>query len=207
MNEGFPIAWKLNEAGFSAFVLFYRCGKEAHYPSPIDDVAAAIKFILENAELFNVETSKYAVVGFSAGGHAVSSFGTESVGWQHYSLPCPGALILAYAVVTMGLYSHQKTKRYFLRKEYDTIILQSQYSAEMNVTKNYPATYIFSCDKDSGVDIHNSIMLADSLKKAQVSYILDLSEGTIHGIGLGIGTNAEGWFDKAIMFWSGFFDR
>ncbi len=202
LNEGFPIAWKLNQAGYSAFILFYRCGKDAHYPNPIDDVAASIKYIHENADSFNVEKNDYAVIGFSAGGHAVSNFGTEVVGWKHYGLTCPKTLVLSYPVVTMGQYAHQKTKEYFLGKKQGKIELQVQYSPEMNVTKNYPSTYIFSCEEDSSVDILNSKMLASSLEKAKVSYKLNLSVGSTHGIGLGIGSKAEGWFDEAVRFWS-----
>ena len=50
--------------------------------------------IPEHAAEFGVQPEQYAIVGYSMGGHLTGLFGTESVGYQHYNVPKPAALLL-----------------------------------------------------------------------------------------------------------------
>ena len=77
MVEAYPVIKALNEMGYAAFSLQYRVGKDAKAPNPMDDLAQAVRYILDNADELNVDTSGYAVMGFSAGGHLTASFGTD----------------------------------------------------------------------------------------------------------------------------------
>ena len=62
--EGLPYAKRLNEQGYSAFVLYYRCRKKARYPAPMEDLARALgdilnrllEAVLEHPEWNNQET-------------------------------------------------------------------------------------------------------------------------------------------------------
>lgn len=51
--EGLPYVKKLNEMGYSAFVLYYRCSEKAKFPAPQDDLARALRSILGRAEQLN----------------------------------------------------------------------------------------------------------------------------------------------------------
>ena len=102
MVEAFPTARILNELGYHAFVVQYRTGQYAKAPNPQEDLAEAVRYILNHARELNVDSSGYAAAGFSAGGHLTACFGTESLGYQHYGLPKPAVLFLAYPVITMG---------------------------------------------------------------------------------------------------------
>lgn len=79
MQEVFPTAKELNDMGYHVFVLQYRTGKYTLAPNPMDDLAEALKFILERETLFHLDVSDYAVIGFSAGGHLAASFGAENI--------------------------------------------------------------------------------------------------------------------------------
>lgn len=200
--EAFPVAQRLNELGYHAFVVNYRVGKDAAYPNPMDDLANAISYVLNHAGDFNVEKEDYAVMGFSAGGHLAGSFGTEQIGYQKYDLPKPGAMLLAYPVITMGKYTHEGSRKYLLGEsgkqdsnERDAL------SIEKLVTKEYPACYIWQCDKDPTVPIENSKMMAAALRQNEVSYQYEVFKGKAHGWGLAKGTTAEGWLEHAIDFW------
>lgn len=46
-----------------------RLAPEFPYPVPVDDCWAAILYIIENASKFNIDVSRIAVGGASAGGH------------------------------------------------------------------------------------------------------------------------------------------
>lgn len=121
----------LNQRGYHAFALNYRCGENAKAPNPLDDMANAVSYIMDHAEELHIDSNTYAVCGFSVGGHLTACFGTESVGWKHYGLPSPGAVFLAYPVITLGEKSHESTREMFLGKEnIENAGLIRQYSAE-----------------------------------------------------------------------------
>lgn len=199
--EGKPVAEKLNQMGISVFILYYRVKKKARYPAPMDDLARAVKEILENADAYAVDPAGYSVWGGSAGGHLVASFGTDNVGYQKYGLPKPGALILSYPVVTMmeGM-THQGSCDWLLGKG-AAIEERKKLSVEQHVSAAYPPAYVWCGDADQEVSPENTKMLAAALQKADVPVQCEIFPGVGHGIGPGAGTVAEGWIEKAVNFW------
>ena len=81
----------------------YRVGGPALLPAPMEDLAQAIRFILEKADFFGVAQENYAVAGFSAGGHLVAEWGSDNVGYAAYGLPKPAAIFPVYPVIDMNL--------------------------------------------------------------------------------------------------------
>lgn len=73
--EGEPYAKKLNAMGYHAIVVYYRVKQKARFPAPQEDLAWAIREILDHAETWNLDTENYSVWGSSAGGHLAASFG------------------------------------------------------------------------------------------------------------------------------------
>ncbi len=198
--EGVPYAKKLNEMGYSAFIVYYRVKKKAKFPSPQEDLARAIKEVLARAEEWNLDTEGYSVWGSSAGGHLAASFGTESMGYQKYGLPKPGALVLTYPVVTMGSETHAGSRENLLGND-PTENMVHLTSVEKQVTANYPPTFLWCGDADKCVDPKNSYLLEAALKAANVPCQFLEYEGVDHGVGLGEGLVCEGWIDKAVNFW------
>ena len=198
--EGLPFAKKLNEMGYSAFVVYYRVKKKAKFPAPQEDLAQAIHDILARAEEWNLDTEGYSVWGSSAGGHLAASFGTESMGYQKYGLPKPGALVLTYPVVTMGSETHAGSRENLLGND-PTENMVHLTSVEQQVTANYPPTLLWCGDADKCVEPKNSFMLEAALKAANVPCQFLVYEGVDHGVGLGEGLICEGWIDKAVDFW------
>ncbi len=201
LNEGFMMATQLNKKGYNAFVCRYRVGKHAHFPNPQDDVAECLNWILDNAKEFKIDTNGYAICGFSAGGHLASSFGTKSVGYANYGLSRPSAIILGYPVITMGKYTHKGSRDNLLQDKNDDPIFIKKYSVEKQVDGDYPPTFIWSCKNDSCVPYENTLMMEKVLKHYGVRCEKKEFEGKIHGLGVGIGTVADGWIDCAIAFW------
>lgn len=200
--EAFPVAQKINELGYHAFVVNYRVGKDALYPNPMDDLANAVLYIQKHANDFNIEKENYAVMGFSAGGHLAASFGTKQLGYNNYNLPKPGAMLLAYPVITMGQFTHVGSRTNLLGEAVGkNSKICDGFSVEKLVTREYPPCYIWQCDKDPTVPIENSKMMAEALKKNDIPYQYEIFKGKAHGWGLAKGTSAEGWLEKAIDFW------
>lgn len=199
--EGFPAAKKLNELGYAAFVLKYRCGKHALAPNPMDDLAAALRLILDNADRFNIDPNQYTVMGFSAGGHLAASFGTESLGYVNYHLPKPANMVLAYPVITMGNKSHAGSVKNLLgTKNTHNSSLIEKWSVEQHLTENYPPTFVWQCDHDNTVPVENTSMLAEGLRVKGVKVHYETFRSDAHGWGIAEGTPAEGWLERAVDF-------
>lgn len=199
--EGEPFAKKLNEMGYSAFVVYYRVREQARFPAPQDDLARAVKQILEQADCWDLETEGYSVWGSSAGGHLAGSFGTESMGYVKYGLPKPAAVILTYPVVTMTERTHGGTRDNLLGKEPAAEMIRLT-SVEQQVTENYPPTFIWCGDADRTVDPENSRMLERALKEKGIPCLRKEYPGVDHGVGLGEGLACQGWFRDAVDFWT-----
>lgn len=72
------MAQAIASKGYSCFAIEYRLSPEAKYPAAIFDVKTAIKFIKANAEKFNVDPSRIAVLGCSSGGQMAALIGTTN---------------------------------------------------------------------------------------------------------------------------------
>jgi len=64
-----PQLVRFGEAGFAVASIDYRGIGEAKFPEPQMDVKAAVRFLRQNAALYNLDPDKIAVFGPSAGGH------------------------------------------------------------------------------------------------------------------------------------------
>lgn len=105
--------------GAQAAVVFvnYTRSPEAHYPVAIEEAYAATKFIAENGEQFNLDSSRLAVAGDSVGGNmvaAVTLMAKERKG------PHIGYQVMFYPVTDAnfdtGSY-HQMATNHFLTRE------------------------------------------------------------------------------------------
>lgn len=199
--EGMPFAKKLNEMGYSAFVVYYRTREQARFPAPQDDLARAVKEIFDRAGEWNLDTNGYSVWGASAGGHLAASFGTESMGYVKYGLPKPAAMILTYPVVTMSELTHRETRANLLGAEPTDEQIRLT-SVEQQVTENYPPTFLWCGDADRTVDPENSRMLETALREKGVPCLRRKYPGIDHGVGLGKGLCCESWIGDAVDFWN-----
>lgn len=198
--EGHPFARTLNAMGYHAVVVFYRTKELARFPNPQDDLARALRELQENAERWNLDMTGYSLWGSSAGGHLAASFGTESMGYSQYHLPKPGAMILAYPVVTMGARTHRESRRHLLGDDPSPEKIRET-SVELQVTDAYPPTFLWWGSQDSSVDPENSRMLCQALEEHHIPCRCREYPDTGHGVGLGQGLPCEGWIADAVAFW------
>ena len=196
-REGKPIAEYLNSKGINAFVLRYRFRKQAHYPNPQDDLARAVKELVDHKDEWKLDMDKLSIWGLSAGGHLAATYGFE---YSKYNLPKPHTLVLIYPVITLGERTHKGTKKYLIgaNASQEEIINRSIFP---HVDANYPRTFIWCGDKDKSVPPINSNMMVQALQRYNVEHVYKMYTGVGHGVGLATGTSAEGWIDSAIEFW------
>ena len=62
-------------SGFALASIDYRFSTEAVFPTQIQDCNRAISFLYDNAEKYGFDRNRFAVIGFSAGGHLASLAG------------------------------------------------------------------------------------------------------------------------------------
>lgn len=73
-----PFAQRIASKGYACFTVEYRLSLEAKYPAAIFDVKKAIQFVKANAGKYNVDSTKVAILGCSAGGQIAALVGTTN---------------------------------------------------------------------------------------------------------------------------------
>ncbi len=214
-QEGYPVAEFFRQRGYSAFVLTYRTGKNCSYYAPIEDLARALRFIIDHRETFSVNKDSYALCGFSAGGNLIGLFGSEEYGYYAYDLPEPELLIMGYAWCNPNVSSKgnlvETIAHSVLNEQGQEAFLEGADLSEMQVplyvTEYYPPCYLMHGTADTIVPAwSHSRVLCEKLQENGVPYRYEEAEGVYHGCGVGKGTSCEGWLARATAYWDELYD-
>lgn len=168
IHESFPHALELSRMGYNAFALEYRLGSGQ---LATEDLAAAISFVVENAEALGVNPAGYSLWGGSAGARMaanIGSYGPAAFGGD--DIPRPAAVIIAYT-------GHSG----FVQDDTPTFT---------NVSANDPIA--------SAPAVRRRV---EAMREAGITVEFEEYQSAEHGFGLGIGTEAEGWVERAAAFW------
>ena len=202
LRGGVSTAWELHQQGYAVFSLRYRIGLEAGDDAPMEDLARAIRLVLANADTFGVSTEDYALLGYSSGGQIAGVFGNEEKGWGRYGVPKPGALLLAYPI---NNFLEAKPAYHLLM---DTDRLERRYysyTVSKLVTPDYPPTFLWYGRNDKMLMAFvyplQGPALAKALRDNGVPNRVQVYDDAKHGVGIGVGTDAEGWVADAAAFW------
>jgi pectinesterase len=74
----YPLAQRLAKLGYVCFTPEYRLSTEALYPAGVYDIKAAIRWVREHAEKYNLNENKIVVAGHSAGGELAAMMGATN---------------------------------------------------------------------------------------------------------------------------------
>lgn len=213
ITEGFPIAAKLNELGYSAFVLSYQIGGVGLMPRPLDDVAAALRMIDANASKLHAKAGDYFAAGFSAGAALDSLWGTKQCGYAHYGLERPRALFTIYGPINRIKYPPIPGRTYEAGNIVcwgilpDGTVLdgltKEPLCADELLDGDYPPSFIGGCGDDPVVNPQHWYGLKEALDRAGVPALLEVGDSGGHGYGLGSGCSAKDWLLRALDFMNG----
>ena len=203
LRGGVSTAWELHEQGYAVFALRYRIGREAGKDAPMDDLGRTIQFITAHAEEFGVQPEGYALLGYSSGGQIAGVFGDGEKGWQKYGVPKPGALLLAYPIndftIAKPVYSTLLDVDDWMQKHY------YDYTLSNLIAPGYPPVFLWYGKSDRILKLFGFTQQGPALQSALetdgVPYEEKVYEKAGHGIGIGLGTDAEGWLNAAVEFW------
>jgi acetyl esterase/lipase len=204
-HEGIDVAKKFADQGVAAFLLKYRLPSdlimEDRSIGPLQDAQRAIQIIRERAGEWKIDTSKIGVIGFSAGGHLASTFGT------HYNKALidnksnislrPSFMALIYPVITMGELTHGGSKRNLIGQNAPAEMVNS-YSNEKQVDANTPPAFLVHAQDDKVVPVQNSLMMYEAITKAGGKAEMHLYQAGGHGFGMNNKTTPDQWFDHCI---------
>lgn len=209
-HEGHDYALFLNQHGIAAFVLKYRLGSGGyHHPSMLLDAARAVRTVRYRADEWKIDSHRIGIMGSSAGGHLASTLLTHfDDGDSQASDPIdrvssrPDLGVLCYAVITMGPYTHEGSRRNLLggNPSKEDIWLLSN---ELQVTPETPPCFIWHTWEDRTVPIENSLNFAKALNRAGVPFALHIFQRGGHGMGLADKPpfeNAHPW-SRDLVFW------
>lgn len=160
--EGYRTAEWLNGQGIAAAVLKYRM-PNGHPEIPLEDGVQAMRVLRREARSWGVDPRNVGVMGFSAGGHFVSTLLTEYPDAE--SRPDFGVLV--YPVITMS-YSSARTRENLLGARSGEEALRKRYSTCEQVHEGMPEVLLVLCDDDRAVVPENSIRFYRALKKQGV---------------------------------------
>lgn len=191
-HEGRQIVEWANSMGLAAIVCDYRHrGKGYGHPAPLQDAQRAIRLTRAHAKEWNIDPAKVGIIGFSAGGHLVSTVITrfkepdptsdEAIG-NHSARP--DFAILCYPVISMGSpFSHRGSEVNLLGKDASPELLQ-QFASERNVVPETPPTFIFHTLEDKAVPPENALVFYQAMVAKKVPGELHIYQTGQHGVGL-----------------------
>jgi acetyl esterase/lipase len=200
LQEAFPYAQQLNEKGYNVAILKYRVNPPPPSEGPptsgqstagstpgsspgdgdqeqaiqraTDDMAAAMRILRDNPDIFPVSLRNYSVWGSSAGGQVVSAWaGDGSNGANAHGFDQPAVVIDAYTPVR-----------------------------GFEASKTFPPLFdVFNADDPIGSTGTDAFV--DQLKANGAPVEEEKFPAGGHGFGLGVGMLAAGWLDRAVDFW------
>lgn len=177
-KEGYEIAEWLNSLGFSAFVLQYRVPKKQK--GALQDIQRAIRIVRDKATIWDLNSNKLGVMGFSAGG-SLSARASTMYDEKTYAkidekdeLSCrPDFAMLIYPA-------------YLDRGENRTL------TPELKVNKETPPTFVFQTADDRLAN--SALVYTQALRDSKVPVELHLLPKGGHGYGMRPGNiAAETW--------------
>ena len=136
-----------------------------------EDLARAIAFLHEHAEKLDIDMTDYSLWGGSAGARMAAWLGT-------------------YGTESFGEKAYPRPAAVIM-----------QYTGLSEVTGDEPPTYCCVGTRD-GIASYRT--MEERVRRIQANGTdaeIEVFQGLPHGFGLGEGTVAEGWIDRAVAFW------
>jgi acetyl esterase/lipase len=187
---------------FAVASVNYRLDTEAHFPSQIHDLKAAIRFLRANARTYKLDADRIGVWGVSAGGHLAALLGTSGdrpelegdEGWSKQSsrvqAVCDWSGPTDFNTAQSQAPPYCKIK--FSGQSSPVYVLMGGKMDEKSLAEASPVTYvskddppflIMHGDKDDAIPPLQSQELYDALKKAGCDVQLVLEPGYGHALG------------------------
>ena len=188
-REAEPIALQFLPQGYNVFTITYSVNPH-RFPTQLREVAALMELIYKNADAWNCDTEKIAIVGFSAGGHLAAHYSTmfdcKEVREVFPESKSVNASVLCYPVITADPSHAEKGSIHNLVGKTDISPEETEYfSCEKNVKDTTPPAFIWHTAEDGLVPVMNSMLYAEALSAHKVPFELHIYPYGAHGLSTG----------------------
>ena len=184
-RESEPVALKFLADGYNVFVINYSVAPH-RFPCQLREVAAVMELIYKNADAWNCDTEKIAIIGFSAGGHLAAHYSTmydcKEVREVFPDSKPVNASVLSYPVISADRdFAHMGSFKNLLGHEPDEQEVK-YFSCNNNVKENTPPAFLWHTAEDNCVPVKNSLVYAEALAKYKIPFELHVFPYGAHGL-------------------------
>jgi len=179
------------ERGWAVVNVEYRLGAVARAPAAVEDCLCALRWIIANAEEYNMDTSRIVTTGNSAGGHLAltTAMIPASAGLDR---ECPGpedlrvaAVINWYGITDVGdLLDGTNLRNYaveWMGSLENRLTIAQRVSPMTHVRSGLPPILSIHGDADPTVPYQQAVMLHEKLADVEVPNRLHTVPGGRHG--------------------------
>ena len=186
-REAEPVAMHFVAEGYNVFVVDYSVAP-CRFPAQLREVAAVMELIYENAEAWHCDTSKIAIMGFSAGGHLACHYS------NCYNIPQVRAAfpdskpvqasVLCYPVIIADpeYCAHMGSFRNLLGAEQLSREQIEEFSCDRHVSAQTPPAFLWHTATDGVVPVENSLRYAAALADKKIPFSLHIYPVGDHGL-------------------------
>lgn len=180
------------KVGFAVVNIEYRLTSQAKAPAAVEDVRAAILYIVQHANEYNIDPNKIVVMGGSAGGHLAlmggllqnqNIFDGQYKNAKNYTI---AAIIDKYGITDVWDWAYGKNitsksaTNWLGEKAKDSVFAKSV-SPIYYVKKTSPPTFIIHGDADPTVPYQQSVALKNKFDEVGVKSEFVTIPGGLHG--------------------------
>lgn len=188
------------ENGITAFIVKYRLPHDSimkdKSTGPLQDAQAAIRLVRSRAKEWNLDPRKVGAMGLSAGGHLVSSAGTQigKMLINNTELPDdhPDFMALLYPVI---IYDPEVPRtRENLIGPSPTQAQLDAYSTDRQVGPHTAPAFLVHAADDDVIPVKNSLIFFNALLANKVKSEMHILQNGGHGFGITDHHAKDNWF-------------
>ena len=179
------------EMGWAVVNIEYRLGEVSLAPAAVEDCLCALRWVIRNAEDYNIDTSRIVVTGNSAGAHLALTTGMMPVS-AGLDRQCPGGETLAvaaivnwYGITDVGdLLDGPNVRSYaveWMGSRPDRYEIAERVSPLTYVRAGLPPILTIHGDADPTVPYQHAVRLREALDGVGVANQLHTVPGGRHG--------------------------
>ena len=205
-HEGYGYAQYLNSLGIDVFVVKYRLNPY-RFPLPLLDARRAVRYVRANAEKYDIDPSRVAVMGSSAGGHLAALVSTYRGEIEYEGIDAtdgydylPNAQILCYPVICMDddRITHMGSNEGLLG---DNRSLAPSVTPSTIADEKTPQAFFWHTSDDSAVNVINTYRYATKLRELNIPAEVIVYPSGHHGEGLAPGFLLNSSWTQELFKW------
>lgn len=182
------------DSGYAVASIDYRWSTMAVFPTQIQDCNQAVEFLYQNASKYKLNRNRFALIGFSAGGHLANLLGLSNN--NHVEQFYPKGIKPHFKIkVVLDFYGpadfmtlkghdnpdlHNPITLLLGGMVADKIALAKEASPVTYIDKNDPPFLIVQGEKDESVNPDQAVLLNSKLKAAGIYSELIIVPGAPH---------------------------